>query len=65
MKYQFLFEGEEGFDEAVAIDKIDGKDINAVTKGNVYNMAGQLVGSSLDGLAKGLYIQNGKKVMVK
>ncbi len=65
VKYQFLFEGEEGFDEAVAIDKIDGKDINAVTEGNVYNMAGQLVGSSLDGLAKGLYIQNGKKVMVK
>ena len=31
----------------------------------VYNMHGQKVGGSLDGLPKGLYICNGKKIMVK
>ena len=31
----------------------------------VYNIHGQKVGDSLDGLPKGLYICNGKKIMVK
>lgn len=32
---------------------------------NVYNLKGQFVGTSLSGLAKGIYVQNGKKVVVK
>ena len=31
----------------------------------VYNMAGQYVGKSADGLSKGLYVVNGKKIVVK
>lgn len=33
--------------------------------GKVYNLNGQYVGNTLDGLAKGLYIMNGKKYIVK
>lgn len=33
--------------------------------GKVYNLNGQYVGNTLDGLAKGLYIINGKKCIVK
>lgn len=33
--------------------------------GKVYNLDGQYVGNTLDGLAKGLYIMNGKKYVVK
>lgn len=34
-------------------------------KGRVYNLNGQYVGNSLNGLQPGIYIQNGKKVVVK
>lgn len=40
---------------------IDGVKAN----GRVYNLNGQYVGNSLNGLQPGLYIQNGKKVIVK
>lgn len=34
-------------------------------QGMVYNLNGQLVGTSTDGLDKGVYIVNGKKIIVK
>lgn len=37
---------------------------NKVT-GVVYNLKGQFVGNSLNGLQKGIYIQNGKKIVVR
>ena len=40
---------------------IDGVKAN----GRVYNLNGQYVGNSLNGLKPGLYIQNGKKIVVK
>ena len=40
---------------------IDGVKAN----GHVYNLNGQYVGNSLNGLQPGLYIQNGKKIVVK
>lgn len=40
---------------------IDGVKAN----GRVYNLNGQYVGKSLNGLQPGLYIQNGKKIVVK
>lgn len=40
---------------------IDGVKAN----GRVYNLNGQYVGNSLNGLQPGLYIQNGKKIIVK
>lgn len=36
-----------------------------VLGGNVYNLNGQLVGNSTVGLRKGIYIVNGKKIVVK
>ena len=66
VKYQFTIEGEDGFDETVNIEKIDGEVVNAAAlKGDVFNVAGQRVGTSIEGLGKGLYIVNGKKVLVK
>ena len=41
--------------------EIDGVKAN----GRVYNLNGQYVGNSLNGLQPGLYIQNGKKIVVK
>lgn len=41
--------------------EIDGVKAN----GRVYNLNGQYVGNSLNGLQPGLYIQNGKKIIVK
>lgn len=46
--------------EATGISTIEGD--NAAATGRVYNLQGQYVGTSLDGLAKGIYVVNGKKV---
>ena len=40
-------------------------EVDQTTDNRVYNINGQYVGTSLDGLQKGVYIQNGKKVIVK
>ena len=71
-KYIFSFE-DEGIveldadgNETTAITKLDGEDILPTTaNGKVFNMSGQHVGNSLNGLSKGMYIVNGKKVIVK
>lgn len=39
-------------------------DGSTVANGRVYNLNGQCVGTSLEGLKAGVYIQNGKKVMI-
>lgn len=39
--------------------------VNAATDGKVYSVDGQLKGHSLKGLAKGVYVVNGKKYVVK
>ena len=41
------------------------KGIKKALQGKVYNLQGQFVGSSLQGLSKGVYIINGKKVIIK
>lgn len=54
----------DGYDETTSIQNL-GK--TEAVKYNVYNLAGQLVkrnATSLNGLQKGLYIVNGKKVVV-
>lgn len=51
-------------DETTSIDAIDGankQDVDAP----VYNLQGQRVGNTLLGLRPGIYVQNGKKVVVK
>ena len=54
--------GEDG-QEITAIESLDGQMLAPVT-GKIYNLRGQYVGNSVDGLPKGLYIVNGRKVVV-
>jgi hypothetical protein len=42
---------------------IENATINEQMKGNVYNLQGVKVATSLEGLSKGVYIQNGKKIV--
>ena len=39
--------------------------LKEASQGKVYNLNGQLVGNSVEGLSKGVYIVNGKKVIIK
>lgn len=41
------------------------EDIKKALRGKVYNLQGQYVGSSFQGLSKGVYMINGKKVIIK
>lgn len=47
-------------DETTGINNIE---TNATVNGKVYNLNGQNVGNSLNGLKKGIYVVNGKKVI--
>ena len=49
--------------QTTGISQIEG--IKQALQGKVYNLQGQYVGSSLQGLSKGVYIINGKKVIIK
>ena len=51
------------YDSTTGINKI--KEVKKSLQGKVFNLNGQLVGNSLDGLSKGIYIVNGKKVIIK
>lgn len=69
--YVFAFDdgivelGEDGY-EKTDIKQLDGVDLTTQPDNcKVYNMSGQQVGSSLNGLGKGMYIVNGKKIVVK
>ncbi len=66
-KISFSINGIVDEDEVTAIE---GLEVNPATAKNaaIYNLSGQLVRSSAagtEGLAKGIYIQNGKKFIVK
>ena len=70
-KYAFAFDDNiQEFDadgnQTNAIMKLDGVDLQTTsTNGKVFNAAGQYVGNSVDGLGKGLYIVNGKKIVIQ
>lgn len=49
--------------QTTGISQIEG--IKQALQGKVYNLQGQYVGSSLQGLSKGVYMINGKKVIIK
>ena len=51
------------FDEATGITNIKGT--AAFEAGKVYNLQGAFVGTSVKNLPKGVYIMNGRKVIVK
>lgn len=62
----FIQEFDEDGNSTTAIESLDGEPINKMpTDGKVYNLSGQLVGNSIDGLEKGMYIVNGKKYIVR
>ena len=51
------------YDSTKGINKIE--EVKKSLQGKVFNLNGQLVGNSLEGLSKGIYIVNGKKVIIK
>lgn len=57
-KYKVVIDGTATGIEDLVIDGVK-------ANGRVYNLNGQFVGNSLNGLQPGLYIQNGKKIVVK
>lgn len=57
-KYKVVIDGTATGIEDLVIDGVK-------ANGRVYNLNGQYVGNSLNGLQPGLYIQNGKKIVVK
>lgn len=57
-KYNVVIDGTATGIEDLVIDGVK-------ANGRVYNLNGQFVGNSLNGLQPGLYIQNGKKIVVK
>ena len=69
-KYMFVLDDDivEIDDEGNVVNTIkqlDGEMVSVPVNAKVYNMAGQYVGNSLQGLSKGMYIVNGKKYIVK
>ena len=58
VKLAFTYEG-----STTGINQVE--TVKKALQGKVYNLNGQLVGTSTDGLAKGVYIVNGKKVIIK
>ena len=65
--FRLYYYGSYTVDEVAAINDIMADDIVTPTRfsNKVYNLQGIQVGTSIDGLPAGLYIQNGNKVMVK
>ena len=53
----FTYDGTTGIDQVETTKK--------ALQGKVFNLNGQYVGTSTEGLAKGVYIVNGKKVIIK
>ena len=52
-----------GEDETTGITNIVDDAVNA--SGKVYNLQGVVVGNTTEGLPKGVYIKNGRKIIVK
>ena len=51
------------YGESAGIGQVE--QLQKALQGKVYNLNGQLVGNSVEGLSKGVYIVNGKKVIIK
>ena len=61
----FMYFGVEDYGTATGIEEAPVIAPTVNTDVKVYNVSGQLVGTSLRGLSKGMYIVNGKKYVVK
>lgn len=62
MSLSFVSVDEDG--NATAITRVNGEEFDGKANA-VYSISGQNMGNSVNGLAKGMYIINGKKYMVK
>lgn len=62
MSLSFVSVDEDG--NATAITRVNGEEFDGKVNA-VYSISGQNMGNSVNGLAKGMYIINGKKYMVK
>ena len=61
-----IIEYDEEGNEVTGITRLDGEDVTPTSADmKVYNLEGQFMGSSLESLSKGMYIVNGKKIVVK
>jgi hypothetical protein len=47
------------------VDGISNVTVDKASTGKIYNINGQFVGTSKEALSKGVYIVNGKKVVIK
>ena len=54
-----------GANDVTGIAEVVTNDTKAENDGNIYSIGGQYVGKDLKGLAKGIYVKNGKKIVVK
>lgn len=67
-KISFCINGVIDDSETTSINDIDSEKKSNTIQGNIYNLGGQLIrrnATSLEGLAKGVYIHNGKKIIIK
>ena len=67
-KISFSINGVIDDSETTSINDMNTEKIFNDVQGNIYNLSGQLIRSnatSLEGLAKGIYIHNGKKIIIK
>lgn len=65
-KYEQYFDSPDVISVVTGINEIDAEeDTKAYGNADVYSVNGQKVGTSLEGLPKGIYIVNGKKFIVK
>lgn len=64
---QFGYHAPLWSDEATVIIRIDDDNVEEPVNGvkGVFNMSGQYMGDSVEGLQKGIYVVNGKKMVVK
>ena len=59
----YLTTDEEGVADSISLTEVSGMAIHGSQR--VYSVSGQLMGTSTEGLPKGIYIMNGKKFVVK
>lgn len=70
-RYMFVLDGDEEVVEldengnsVTAIATLDGETQGTAGTSKVYNLSGQYVGNSTEGLSKGIYIVDGRKIVV-
>ena len=58
-------DGDQGTTTSISFTELAPEAIQAIRANGVYNLNGQKVANTTDGLPKGIYIVNGQKTIVK